>query len=38
MQKVADSYSTQHKVSTALWDLITTTRVAEYSEGDARKE
>jgi len=36
MQKVADSLSARGKVSTALWDRITTTRVAEYSEGDAR--
>jgi len=36
MQKVADSFSARYKVSTALWDRITTTRVAEYSEGDAR--
>jgi hypothetical protein len=36
MQKVADSFSARCKVSTALWDRITTTRVAEYSEGDAR--
>lgn len=36
MQKVADSFSARYKVSTALWDRITTTQVAEYSEGDAR--
>ncbi len=36
MQKVADSFYAGHKVSTALWDRITRTRVAEYSEGDAR--
>jgi len=36
MQKVVDGFSALHKVSTALWDRITTTRVAEYSEGDAR--
>jgi hypothetical protein len=36
MQKVADSFSARGRVSTALWDRITTTRVAEYSDGDAR--
>jgi uncharacterized protein (DUF362 family) len=36
MQKVADSFSGRCRISTALWDRITTTRVAEYSEGDAR--
>ncbi len=36
MQKVADGFAATGKVSTALWDRITTTRVAEYSEGDAR--
>ena len=36
MQKVADSFSVRCRISTALWDRITTTRVAEYSEGDAR--
>ncbi len=36
MQKVADSFSGRGRVSTALWDRITTTRVGEYSEGDAR--
>ena len=36
MQKVADGFSARGKVSTALWDRITTTRVAEYDEGDAR--
>jgi hypothetical protein len=36
MQKVADGFSSQYKVSTVLWDRITSTRVAEYSEGDAR--
>jgi hypothetical protein len=36
MQKVADNFSARYKVSTALWDRITTTQVAEYSEGDSR--
>ncbi len=36
MQKVADSFAGTGKVSTALWDRITATRVSEYSEGDAR--
>jgi len=36
MRKVADSFSGRCKVSTALWDRITTTRVSEYSEGDLR--
>jgi uncharacterized protein (DUF362 family) len=36
MQNVADSFSDRYKVSTALWDRITTTRVAEYAEGDER--
>jgi hypothetical protein len=36
MQKVADSFTGKGRVSTALWDRITTTRVGEYSEGDAR--
>jgi hypothetical protein len=36
MQKVAALFSKAHRVSTALWDRITTTRVAEYSEGDSR--
>ncbi len=36
MQKVADGLSVRCKVSTALWDRITTARVAEYSEGDMR--
>lgn len=33
MQKVADSFS-GYKVSTYLWDTITTKRVNEYAEGD----
>src|SRR5208282_5966828 len=36
MQKVADTFAGRCRVSTALWDRITTTRVAEYSDGDAR--
>jgi hypothetical protein len=36
MQKVADLFSKEHRVSTTLWDRITTTRVAEYSEGDSK--
>ena len=34
VQKVVDSFSGSYKVSTYLWDTITTTRVNEYSEGD----
>lgn len=33
-QIVADSFAGSHRVSTYLWDKITTTRVGEYSEGD----
>lgn len=36
MQKVADSFAGRCRVSTSLWDRITTTRVSEYSEGDLR--
>jgi hypothetical protein len=36
MQKVADLFSKGHRVSTALWDRITTTRVGEYADGDSR--
>jgi len=36
MRRVADSYSGRGRVSTALWDHLTTTRVAEFSEGDTR--
>ncbi len=35
VQRVVDSF-TGHRVSTYLWDTITTTRVEEYSEGDER--
>ena len=34
-QKVVDSFSGTHRVSTYLWDTITATRVDEYSEGDS---
>jgi len=34
VQKVVDSFSDSHRVSTYLWDTITTKRVGEYSEGD----
>jgi hypothetical protein len=33
-QIVADSFSGTHRVSTYLWDTITTKRVNEYNEGD----
>ena len=36
MQKVAERFSARHKVSTVSWDRLTTSRVEEYSEGDAR--
>jgi hypothetical protein len=36
MRKVAESFQPRHRVSAVLWDRITTTRVAEYSEGDTR--
>jgi hypothetical protein len=36
MQKVADRFSKEHRVSTALWDRITMTPVGEYSDGDTR--
>jgi hypothetical protein len=36
MQKVADLFSKGQRVSTALWDRITTTRVGEYADGDSR--
>ncbi len=35
VQKVVDSFASSHKVSTYLWDTITTKRVNEYFEGDA---
>jgi len=34
IQRVVDSFSGSHRVSTYLWDTITTKRVDEYSEGD----
>jgi hypothetical protein len=34
MTRVAGSFSKTHKVSTYLWDTITTQRVYEYAEGD----
>jgi hypothetical protein len=34
VQKVIDSFAISYKVSTYLWDTITTQRVEEYSEGD----
>jgi len=34
VQKVVDSFSASYKVSTYLWDTITTKRVNEYHEGD----
>jgi hypothetical protein len=34
VQKVVDSFAPSYKVSTYLWDTITTQRVDEYSEGD----
>jgi len=34
VQKVVDMFSGSHKVSTYLWDQITTKRVKEYIEGD----
>jgi len=34
IQKVVDSFAGSFKVSTYLWDTITTKRVYEYSEGD----
>ncbi len=34
IQRVVDSFSGSHRVSTYLWDTITTNRVDEYSEGD----
>jgi hypothetical protein len=36
MQKVADSFAARARVSAESWDTITTTRVAEFSDGDAR--
>jgi len=35
VQDVVDHFSGSHKVSTYLWDTITTRRVSEYFEGDA---
>ncbi len=34
MTRVVSSFSTHYRVSTYLWDTITTTRVNEYAEGD----
>ncbi len=34
VQNVVDSLSSSYHISTYLWDAITTSRVAEYSEGD----
>jgi len=34
VQKVVDFFADSYKVSTYLWDTITTKRVSEYSEGD----
>lgn len=34
MERVAESFSETHRVSTYLWDTITATRVREYAEGD----
>lgn len=34
VQNVVDSLSSSYHISTYLWDVITTSRVAEYSEGD----
>lgn len=34
VQKVTASFASSYKVSTYLWDTITTKRVEEYSEGD----
>ena len=36
MKRVADGFFGKGRVSTALWDRMTTTRVAEFSEGDTR--
>jgi hypothetical protein len=36
VQAVVDSFAASHRVSTYLWDSITTTRVMEYSEGDLK--
>ncbi len=36
MQDVANLFSGRHKVSTALWDRITTKQVGEYAQGDLR--
>ena len=36
MQRVAERFSKVHRVSTALWDRITTIPVGEYSDGDSR--
>jgi len=35
VQKVVDSFADSHRVSTYLWDTITTKLVREYSEGSA---
>jgi len=34
VQKVVDAFASSHKVSTYLWDTITTKNVTEYSEGN----
>ena len=36
MTRVASSFSGTYRVSTYLWDTITTTRVHEYAEGDMK--
>ena len=36
IQNVVDSFAQGNRVSTYLWDEITTTRVGEYSDGDIR--
>lgn len=35
VQKIVDFFANSYRVSTYLWDTITTQRVKEYSEGDA---
>jgi len=35
-QDVVDSFATEHRVSTYLWDTITRKRVAEYDQGDTK--
>ena len=36
MRKVAERFSSRHRVSTVSWDRLTSSRVEEYSQGDAR--